>query len=205
MTVAAPPARSLADAIGLIAVLGASYVVSLFLRTSIGVIAPNLASDLALSGPQIALISSIFFFAFVAAQIPLGVAIDRYGPRRCMLVCAMVTIASTLLFAGTAGFAVLMLARILMGLGTSCFLMAPLALYARTFAPDRFSVLAGLQLGIGAAGGLLATAPLAYATAAFGWRGSFAIMAAAMAGVALLIAATATTWLNAAHYCSSRR
>ncbi len=189
MTVAAPPARSLADAIGLIAVLGASYVVSLFLRTSIGVIAPNLASDLALSGPQIALISSIFFFAFVAAQIPLGVAIDRYGPRRCMLVCAMVTIASTLLFAGAAGFAVLMLARILMGLGTSCFLMAPLALYARTFAPDRFSVLAGLQLGIGAAGGLLATAPLAYATAAFGWRGSFAIMAAAMAGVALLIAA----------------
>ncbi len=189
MTIAAPPARSVNDAIMLIAVLGASYVVSMFLRNSIAVIAPNLAGDLALSGPQIALISSLFFFAFVAAKIPLGVAIDRYGPRRCMLICALVTIAGTLLFAGAAGFGALALARILMGLGTSCFLMAPLALYARIFAPDRFSVLAGLQLGIGAAGGLLATAPLAYATAAFGWRASFAIMAAAMVGLAMLIAA----------------
>jgi MFS family permease len=106
-----------------------------------------------------------------------------------MLICAVVTVLSTLLFAGATGLVAMIVARILMGLGTCCFLMAPLALYARTFPPDRFSVLAGLQLGIGAAGGLLATAPLAYATAAIGWRASFAIMAAAMAGLGLLIAA----------------
>ena len=106
-----------------------------------------------------------------------------------MLVCAVVTVLCTLLFAGATGFVEMIVARVLMGLGTSCFLMAPLALYARTFPPDRFSVLAGLQLGIGAAGGLLATAPLAYATAAIGWRASFAVMAAAMAGLGLLVAA----------------
>lgn len=55
--------------------------------------------------------------------------------------------------------------------------------------PTGFPCLPGLQLGIGAAGGLLATAPLAYATAAIGWWASFAIIAAAMIGLALRIAA----------------
>ena len=190
MTETAPPAaRSFSAMTVVVATLGTAYVASIFLRNSIGVIAPNLAADLALTGPQIALISSIYFFAFVAAQIPLGIAIDRYGPKRCMLACAVMTVLSTLLFAGATSFGAMVAARVLMGLGTSCFLMAPLALYARTFPPDRFSVLAGLQLGIGSAGGLLATAPLAFSTALIGWRASFAIMAAAVAGLGLLVAA----------------
>ena len=128
MTETAPPAaRSFSDMTVVVATLGTAYVASIFLRNSIGVIAPNLAADLALTGPQIALISSIYFFAFVAAQIPLGIAIDRYGPKRCMLVCAVMTVLSTLLFAGATSFGAMVAARVLMGLGTSCFLMAPLA------------------------------------------------------------------------------
>jgi MFS family permease len=147
-----------AGAVAIVATLGAAYIVSMFLRNSVGVIAPDLAQGLALSPPQIAFISSIYFFAFVAAQIPIGVVIDRYGPKRCMLVCAIVTVASTLLFAGASSFTTMVTARVLMGLGTSCFLMAPLALYARTFPPDRFAVLTGIQLGVRALGGLIATA-----------------------------------------------
>lgn len=176
-----------AGAIVIVATLGAAYIVSMFLRNSVGVIAPDLALGLTLSPPQIALISSIYFFAFVAAQIPIGVVIDRYGPKRCMLVCAIVTVASTLLFAAAASFAAMVTARVLMGLGTSCFLMAPLALYARTFPPDRFAILTGIQLGVGALGGLIATAPLAYASAAIGWRASFAVIAGATTVVGLLI------------------
>lgn len=176
-----------AGAVAIVATLGAAYVVSMFLRNSVGVIAPDLVQALTLSPPQIALISSIYFFAFVAAQIPIGVVIDRFGPKRCMLICVVVTVASALLFAGAEGFAAMVAARVLMGLGTSCFLMAPLALYARTFPPDRFAVLTGIQLGVGALGGLMATAPLAYASAAIGWRASFVVIAAATTLVGLLI------------------
>jgi MFS family permease len=196
---ARPAAPAPGDAAVIVATLGGAYVVSMFLRNSIGVIAPDLARDIALSAPEIALISSIFFFAFVAAQIPLGVAIDRYGPKRCMLACAGLTVLSTLLFAGATGFAVMIAARVLMGFGTCCFLMAPLALYARTFPAERFAMLTGLQLGIGALGGIIATAPLAYATAAIGWRASFAVMAAATAAVALLIAVVIRTGGEGGH------
>ncbi len=54
--------------------------------------------------------------------------------------------------------------------------MASLAVYARRFPPDRFATLAGLQFGIGTIGTLMATAPLAFSTAAIGWRGSFLLV-----------------------------
>ncbi len=63
-------------------------------------------------------------------------------------------------------------ARVL-GFGTASFLMAPIAIYARWFPPDRFSTFAGIQLGLGSLGAIFATAPLAYATASFGWRMTF--------------------------------
>lgn len=179
---------SVAGAVALVATLAASYVVSQLLRNSIGVIAPDLAAEMAVSASELGVLSSAFFFAFAAAQLPLGVAIDRYGPKTCMILCAGVVIAASLLFAIAATPMSLVVARILMGLGTSCYLMGPLTLYARRFPPERFAMLAGLQLGLGSIGTLLATAPLAFAAATIGWRAAFAAIAVAMAAVGVLIA-----------------
>src|SRR5947209_4996934 len=156
--------------IALVGTLAAIYLVSQFLRNSVGVIAPDLAREMGLSAGEIGLLSSAFFFSFAAAQIPLGIAIDRYGPKRCMLICAVIAFLGTLEFAIATTPAGLITARILMGLGSSCYLMAPLALYARRFAPERFTVLAGIQMAIGTIGTLFVTAPLAWASAAIGWR-----------------------------------
>src|SRR5215468_4884972 len=158
--VESPRAAAIGGVVLLVGTLGATYALSQLARNSVGVIAPDLAGELGLSASQIGLLSSVFFFAFAAAQLPLGVALDRYGPKRCMLGCAAIMIAGTLLFAWAATPGGLIAARILMGLGTSCYLMAPLALYAQRFAANRFAVLAGFQLGIGTSGTLLATAPL---------------------------------------------
>jgi MFS family permease len=97
-------------------------------------------------------------------------------------------IASALMFAAGRTPAELVAARIVMGVGTSCFLIAPLALYAQRFATDRFAMLAGMHIGIGTLGTLLATAPLAFAAAEVGWRTSFVAVAAVMGVVGLLLA-----------------
>ncbi len=157
----------------LIGALGTVYILSQFLRNSVGVIAPNLAAELGLSASELGLLSSVFFFAFAGAQLPLGVALDRWGPKRSMLACSGIAIAGALLFAAATSPAALIAARILMGIGSSCFLMAPLTLYARRYPPERFATLTGIQLGLGAVGTLLATAPLAFAVAAVGWRMTF--------------------------------
>jgi len=172
----------------LVGALAAIYLVSQFLRNSVGVIAPDLAAEIGLSAGEIGLLSSAFFFAFAGAQLPLGIAIDRYGPKRCMLVCAVIAVLGTLQFAIATTPAGLVTARVLMGLGSSCYLMAPLALYARRFPPERFTVLAGIQLAIGTIGTLFVTAPLAWASAAIGWRTTFLVVAGLMAACAVLLA-----------------
>ena len=86
-------------AVALVGTLAAIYLVSQFLRNSVGVIAPDLAIEIGLSAGEIGLLSSAFFFAFAAAQLPLGVAIDRYGPKRCMLVCAAIAVVGAVAFA----------------------------------------------------------------------------------------------------------
>ena len=162
-------------------------MVSQFLRTSVGVIAPDLAAELHLSAAQIGLLSSAFFFVFALAQLPLGVAFDRFGPKRCLLVCAVVVVLGIVVFAGAHSAAGLTLGRALLGLGAASFLMAPLAIYARWFARDRFSTLAGLQIGVGTIGTLLSTAPLAFLVALFGWRTSFLMVGAFTVAIALLV------------------
>ena len=89
-------------AITLVATLISVYIVSQFLRNSIGVIAPNLAQELALSPGEIGLLSSVFFLVFAAVQIPVGVALDRFGPRLCLIVGTAVTVVGAVVFAAAA-------------------------------------------------------------------------------------------------------
>lgn len=160
-------------AVALVATLIAIYTISQFLRNSVGVIAPDLAHELGLAASDIGFLSSAFFFAFALAQLPLGVALDRFGPRLCLLCCAGIALVGAAVFALASSTGGLILGRALLGLGCSAAFVAPLALYARRFPADRFATLVGLQLGLGTGGTLLATAPLAYSAAEFGWRATF--------------------------------
>jgi MFS family permease len=174
--------------VSLVGALASIYMISQLLRMSVGVIAPDLAAELSLSASQVGLLASIYFLTFALAQIPLGICIDRYGPKLCMVVCAGLTVIGIVLFSLATAASELMAARALIGLGTSGYLMAPLTIYAQRFPPERFAFFAGVQLSIGTCGTLIATAPLAYVVAAIGWRPAFLLIAVAMALAGLLVA-----------------
>jgi predicted MFS family arabinose efflux permease len=180
------PTRS-ETALFLIGALVSIYAVSQFLRNSIGVIANDLARELDLSATETGLLSSAFFFSFAAVQIPIGILIDRYGPKRTMLATAVLTVLGTVLFALAPSASLLIAARVLMGLGCSTFFMAPLVIYARRFPPERFAGLTSLQMGLANVGTLAATAPLAASAAAFGWRSSFLAVAVLTVAITLMI------------------
>ena len=105
-------------------------------------------------------------------------ALDRFGPRLCLLVGAAITVIGAIVFAWAPSSDVLIFARVLLGLGTAGALVASLAVYARRFPPDRFATISGLHIGVGTLGTLIATAPLAFSTATIGWRNSFLAVAA---------------------------
>jgi MFS family permease len=186
---ASPPGMAAAAIVVLVGTLISIYIVSQFLRNSVGVIAPNLAAELGLSPAELGTLSSAFFLAFAAVQIPFGMALDRFGPRLCLVVCAAITVVGAILFASATSPGGLILARALLGLGASLSLVAPLAVYARRFPPERFGTLAGMQVGVGTIGTLIATAPLAFSTVAIGWRGSFLLVAAITLLIGIVLAA----------------
>jgi MFS family permease len=169
----------------LVGVLSTAQLVSQFLRSAVSVIGPNLVMELNISAAGLALLSSSFFLAFALAQVPVGMLIDRFGPRVTMLWSTVLAFAGCIVFALGTDLNTLVFGRVLMALGCSSFYVAPLAIYSRWFKPKYFSTVTGIQLGLSGLGLLAATTPLAFAAATIGWRPSFLIVAvlAALSGL----------------------
>ena len=181
------PDFDLRKAVRFVAVFGLTYILSQFLRTSNAVLAPVLTAELALDPTDLGVLTGAFFLAFGAVQIPVGIMLDRIGPRHVVALALSLAVAGIVVFATAEGLAGLILGRILMGLGCAPTLMGAYVVFARWFPADRFATLSGMQLGIGYTGMLLATAPLALAVSAIGWRWSMAAAALWAAFFALVI------------------
>ena len=185
-----PRARPrLPGAATVVAVLCLAYVMSQFYRTSVGVIGPELMRSLGLSAAALGTLGGTFFVVFALCQIPLGVLLDRYGPRRVNAALLAVAALGALIFASASNAALLTLGRGVMGLGCAAALIGSLVVYSRWFPRHRFSGMAGLTLSVGGLGALISTAPLALAAEALGWRGAF------VGAAALTLAFAALVWL----------
>ncbi|WP_413869786.1 MFS transporter [Albidovulum sp.] len=173
-----------------LAFLVAAYVLSQFYRAFLAVLAPVLDAEIGATPADLALSSGIWFLVFALMQMPVGIALDRIGPRRTV---------SALLAAGGAGGALvfaladgpwaLHLAMALIGVGCSPVLMASYYIFARVYPPAVFGTLAGAMIGAGSLGNILGAAPLAALVEAAGWRPTLLGLAAVTLGVALALAA----------------
>ncbi len=165
------------------------YLMSYLLRTVNAVIAPDLSAELGLSAADLGLLTSLYFFAFAAFQLPLGVLLDRYGPRRVDSCLLMVAGAGAVWFGMAEDLGQLGAARALIGLGSSAALMASFTAFRHFFPPGKLPMVTGLQMAAGGLGALGGTAPIEFALGFTDWRGVFLILA----GIAA--AASVTIWI----------
>jgi predicted MFS family arabinose efflux permease len=147
-----------------------AYFLSQFFRSTNAVIAPNLAQDLTLTASQLGLMTSLFFAVFALAQIPLGIGLDRWGPRWMTSGTMLAAVAGSLLFAVAQNFGMAAAARALLGLGMAGVLIGGLKTFSQWYPAERFATATGLLTGIGSLGALVAATPLAWMNVAFGWR-----------------------------------
>lgn len=151
--------------------LCAGYVLSQFFRAFLAVLSRVLEQDIGAGPEDLAFASGLWFLTFAAAQIPVGAALDRIGPRR--------TAAVILAIGGGGGAALFAMATTplhiwvamgLIGVGCSPVLMASYFIFARMYPPAMFATLGAVMIGVGSLGNLAGSAPLAWAIGALGWR-----------------------------------
>ena len=162
------------------------FTFSQFYRSSIAVISPNLVEDLNLDAEDLGLISAAFFYAFAVMQIPVGLYLDRVGPRILMAVLSLAAVVGATLFAYGESAEALIIGRLFLGAGMACNLMGPLKLITTWFSPHYFATLSAIFVSVGTAGNIAAATPLVWLTELFGWRTTFLLFALSNLIVAIL-------------------
>ncbi|MBZ2207846.1 MFS transporter [Massilia soli] len=163
------------------------HYLSALLRTVNAVLAPDLVASLALSPAQLGLLTSAFFVSFALVQLPVGIALDRYGPRKVQLVLLLVAALGALMFAWGQSFMGLVLARAVIGLGLGGCFMAAVKAISTWIDPARLPSVQGFLIAIGGLGAASATAPARAALQHMDWRGLFVMLALLLACTAVLI------------------
>ena len=165
----------------------AGYYLSYLFRTISGSISGPLMSEFALDAADIGLLASVYFLFFAAAQLPLGVLLDRFGPRRVQGVLLVIAAGGATLFGTATGFAELLVARAMIGLGVAGALMAGLKAIVVWFPKERVALVNGYMIMLGSLGAVTATAPAEWLLGWVGWRGLFEILTFATVAIAALI------------------
>ncbi len=163
------------------------YFLSYVFRTVNAVIAPNLVEDTGLSAADLGLLTSAFFLAFAFAQLPLGLLLDRFGPRRVEAVLLIVAAAGCLLFAAGSDLVSLTVARGAIGLGMSGCMMASFKAFVQWFPTARLAFVNACLLAFGATGAMAATTPVEWLLGFTDWRTLFLGLGLACVGVAVLL------------------
>lgn len=170
-----------------IAIFASAYFLSHFHRIATGVLALDISRSLHIGTGALGLFSAIYFYAYGAMQIPVGLLSDMYGVRQLTAGLALVAAIGSALMACAPSFPVALLGRLLVGVGVSSVYVPALRFFSRRLPPNQFGTTVGMLVAAGNAGGLAATTPLVFLNSVLGWRATFLVVAAASLSVAVLI------------------
>ncbi|MDP7668412.1 MAG: MFS transporter [Rhodospirillales bacterium] len=179
MTETNPPKLSAVIAIRVFLPFAMGYFLSYAFRVVNAVIAPDLTAALALDAADLGLLTSTYFITFATFQLPLGMLLDRYGPRRVESALLLLAVAGAALFSVAGNTSTLIVGRGLIGLGASACLMASFKAFVLWFPHERLPLVNGCIMAAGGLGALAATAPVEGTLAFLDWRGLFAALAVA--------------------------
>ena len=153
-------------------------VIDFVFRIANGLIAPDLRSSFNLNAAELGFVSSTFFIAFGLSQLPLGLILDRYGPKAVTSLLLITACVGALLFISAESMSGLILGRVLMGIGMSASLIAGIKT-ASIWLPGRLPLATSLLIGATGIGGMFATMPFGAMLEELGWRPAFVILTAA--------------------------
>ncbi|MBW8310002.1 MAG: MFS transporter [Candidatus Paracaedibacteraceae bacterium] len=165
---------------------GLFYLYEMILRASPGVIAKDLMSDFGVASTALGVLSSFYYYSYVALQIPCGVIVDRLGARRVVTYSTLLCVIGSILFAYSESLWGGQIGRFLIGAGSACAFLSCLKIGSEWFLPTQFAMIAGLTNMMGTVGGMVSGPPFAILSNTFGWRQATLLAAGIGVGLAVI-------------------
>ncbi|MBL0714576.1 MAG: MFS transporter [Desulfosarcina sp.] len=163
------------------------YLMGFFQRVAPAVMTDALMREFQIGAAALGNLSALYFYSYVAMQIPTGIMADGWGPRRLLSLGALVAASGTLIFALAPGFALVGLGRFLIGGSVAVAFVGCLQLANNWFPPRLYGMVAGMALFVGIIGAVCAGPPLRLCVNAFGWRPTILVSGLATFAIAAAI------------------
>ncbi len=163
------------------------YFYEYFLQVSPGVMVPELMHAFSVNAAALGGLVASYFYIYAPMQIPVGVLLDRYGPRRLTTIATALCALGCFLFGTAKLLSVAEMGRLFIGFGSAFAVVSCLSIAATWFPINRFALLTGLTVTAGMLGAIGAQTPLALLVAGVGWRGSMLTLALIGVGLSLLM------------------
>lgn len=173
--------------LGIFLPFSSGYYLSYLFRSINAVIAPDLVADVQLGAAELGFLTSVYFLTFALLQLPLGLALDHFGPRRVAALLLLVAASGALVFSFSDNLVGLTLGRALIGAGVSSCLMSSFKAFALWFPPQKLPMVNGVLLAVGGLGAISATVPIEFFLTVSDWRTLFFGLAIATAASAIFI------------------
>ena len=148
--------ESLRRSAWMLAVVAGAYVLSFFHRFAPAGIAQDLAVSFQTTAASLGVLAATYFYVYTVMQVPTGILVDTLGPRRILLLGAIVACAGSILFGLAPSMQVALVGRTLVGLGVSVTFIAMLKIIAVWFDEKHFATLTSMQMPVSNLGSVLA-------------------------------------------------
>ena len=172
----------------------AAYSLSALIRAIIATLSPVLSQEFSLQSRDLGLLAGGYFLGFAATQLPLGTWLDKYGPKRVIVCFLALAVLGCLLFSSASSFTGLLVGRVLIGMGVSACLMAPLSGFRRWLDTPSLLRANSWMLMSGSLGMLASTLPVQWLLPLVGWRPMFWGLAGLLVVAMLVIVFVVPTW-----------
>lgn len=169
------------------------YALAVFHRTSLGVAGPLAEQRFSLSAAQLGTFVMLQLGVYALMQVPTGIMVDRFGPRKMLLAATSTMGLAQIAFALVDTYPLALLARGLLGCGDAMTYISVLRLVAGHFPARRYAVLTAFTGLVGSVGNLIATVPLTMLLGDLGWTTTFVVAGSLSLGYGLLLLRPATS------------
>jgi len=146
------------------------YFLASIFRAINAVIAPDLVRELGLSASELGFAVSAFFLCATMIQIPYGILLDRYDPRRLYAIFLLLTAFGAVMIAFSQGIVLLSIGRAFIALGTAASAVTSYKVFSMWFPAERLAMVNGLAVSAGGLGMMAGTLPVEAAMQFLNWR-----------------------------------